>query len=151
MRIRWSIGALVLFALALLFPAAKAVGQYSVVTSVLDGTTFIVPANTTSNYTTVVFDTRKQKDLMLESSFKSTGANTSTITFTLQPSLDGVTFDTIKVWTWTVTATGTSTAVGTTNIATGGAGFVRLASIQNANATQGLTNILVRSAVKKID
>jgi len=41
--------------------------------------------------------------------------------------------------------------VGTTNIATGGAGFVRLSSIQNANATQGLTNILVRSAFKKVD
>lgn len=151
MRILGSIEALALFALALLFSAAKAVGQYQVVTSVLDGTTFIVPAATTSNYTTVIFDTRKQKDLMLEGSFKSTGANTSTITFTLQPSLDGVTFDTTKVWTWTITAAGTSTAVGSTNIATGGAGYVRLASIQNANGSQGLTNILVRSAIKKVD
>ena len=151
MRILGSIGALALFALALLFPAATAVGQYQVITTVLDGTTFIVPAATTSNYTTVVFDTRKQKDLTIEGSFKSTGTNSSTITFTLQPSLDVATFDTAKVWTWTVTANGTSTAVGTTNIATGGAGFVRLSSIQNANATQGLTNILVRSAFKKVD
>ena len=151
MRILRSIGALALYALALLFPAATAVGQYQVITTVLDGTTNHVHALTTSNYTTVVFDTRKQKDLTIEGSFKSTGANTSTMTFTLQPSLDGITFDTTKVWTWTIAATGTSTAVGTTNISTGGAGYVRLASIQNANATYLITNILVRLAFKKVD
>lgn len=151
MRLWNSIGALALCALALLLTAGKAFGQYSVVTTALNGGAFQVPANTTSNYTTIIFDARKQKDLMVEGSFKSTGANTSTITFTLQPSLDGVTFDTTKVWTWTITAAGTSTAVGSTNIATGGAGYIRLASIQNANGSQGLTNILVRYAVKRAD
>ena len=143
--------ALALWALAPLLMAVSAFGQYTVVTTELNGGAFQVPANTTSNYTTIVFDTRKQRDVMVEGSFKSTGANTSTITFTLQPSLDGVTFDTTKVWTWTITAAGTSTALGSTNISTGGAGYIRLASIQNANGSQGLTNILVRYAVKKAD
>lgn len=141
--------ALALCALAPLLAAVSAHAQYSVITSALNGGAFQVPANTTSNYTTIVFDVRKQKDVMVEGSFKATGTNESSITLTLQPSLDGVTFDSTTVWSWTITANGTSTVVGSTNIALGGAGFVRLASIANPNATQGLTNILVRYAVKK--
>lgn len=144
-KILTTIAALCLFAIAV------HAQSYGVVTPSL-GTFTSIAATATSN-NIVVIDCKKAQNVAIEVNFKLSGAGTGNQTLTLTKSLDGstTTADTVAAGknTWIIAGNGTTTVTGTTNIATGGAGFLILQSWANGDASRYATNISVRYSVKR--
>lgn len=138
--------------------AAMAVGftianaqSYGVATPSLGNFTSVAATATSNNI--VVIDCKKAQNVAIEVNFKLSGAGTGNQTLTLTKSLDGstTTADTVAAGkhTWILAGNGTTTVTGTTNIATGGAGFLILQSWANGDASRYATNISVRYSVKR--
>jgi len=136
--------------LTLALPAAgQGYNAYAVQTLLTGGTNIVTAASSNVVSGSIITLTR-QREVAIQASFAAVGTNDSTITFWLQPSVDGSTFDTSKNLThnFTVAANGTSTVNITTNITVGAVGYLRLA-INNPNATMALTNVSVKASIKR--
>ena len=96
-------------------------------------------------------DVRKQRTLPMLISFKCSGATSGNLYLVLQRSIDGVNYDTNNQVTWTVVMNGTSTVNCGTNYTCNGFGYYLLTTIQNTNASVGITNITLGYAVKQAD
>lgn len=141
-------------ALALIAFAAIALTQsvqaqsYNI--SYIGGATANSPASTdnttwyTTNSTPIAITKASNVALQVES--KLQGAGTSAVIFRFGASADGVTY-TSNYLLVTNTAAGTTLVSSVRDVAVGGIGFLRLESINNANAT-AVTNLFVRYAFK---
>jgi hypothetical protein len=145
----------ILLLLASLLPSAfcpPAAAQnyigYSAETLIPGGTNNVAFA-ATNTYTLTLTLTR-QAEVAIQLSFSALGTNTSNIDFKLEPSVDGVTFDTQNTaHTITIAANGTNVVTLVTNRVVGAVGYLRLRSVSNPNATQALTNLSVQYAIKR--
>jgi len=135
---------LLLLAAAVLGYVGAQAQQFQQSSSALSSTATVL-AGTTSNYTANAFFCGKGNGYVgIMTSFKLDAACTGTITFYFQKSIDGTTYETTPSVSATITANG-STAVNTfTQATTLGSGYIRLSSIVNTNATQNLTNLVVK-------
>lgn len=134
-----------LFALALFATLTVSAQSYRVVT-VMSGGTNTVAASTTSavNLPTAV---SQQTDAGLQISLASTAGATGNVTFLLDRSVDGQTYETSPYFSITVAYNGTSTVTVFTNLDVRGVGTLRLKSIQTP-ATYAATNISVKLSQK---
>jgi len=115
----------------------------------LTGGTNIVAAATTATYNLGIGCFR-QNTVNIGVSFSATGTNSSTITLKFSDSNDGTTwFTNNPAYTIVMTAADTGTVTTQTNLNVGAVGQIRLQSIQNANATVPLTNVLVNFSTKR--
>lgn len=105
-----------------------------------------IGANSTTNLT-VVIDCRKQQNVMLELRYNLTGTGTDTTTLTYGFSVTG-TAPTKPTYTMLATNTGTTLVRQTLNIDTGGAGYIHLISLANADAGDAMTNIALSYGIK---
>lgn len=140
--------------LALVGLCAVASAQvYSPVYLINQGASGIVTANTTSNYSTAAFtaDVRKQRTLGILLSWKLTGSGTDNNVFTFERSIDNSTYDATQTFAVTAANNGTTTVTIGTNITLNGFGWIRLKSIQNGDANDVLTNLVVQYAIKQAD
>jgi hypothetical protein len=116
----------------------------------IGGPTANSPASTdnTTWYTTnsAVIAVTKASDVALQVDSKLQGAGTSAVIFRFAASADGASW-TSSYLLVTNTANGTTLVSSTRNLTLGGIGFLRLESINNANAT-AVTNLFVRYAYK---
>ena len=130
---------------------AHAQGGYSAygAQTLVAGGTNNVAAATTNSYTGVLTLTR-QREVALQISFSSTGTNTSSIVFVLDPSVDGNTYDTANNdYNVTIAANGTNVVPFVTNLTVGAIGYLRLASVENPNGASALTNVSVIYSIKR--
>lgn len=93
---------------------------------------------TTTTCTNLFIDVRNFQNVTLQTTFNFSGATTSNVVYTISKSIDKVNFD--AGITWTNAGNGTTPVTATTTISTGGAGWLKLVSIQNTHATLVLTN-----------
>ena len=135
-----ALAALALLAFVLLIPVtaqAQATPVYFSNT-LLSGST--VTNSTTRTYNLTI-DARKQTTVGLMVSFALTGgAETGNIVVTLQRSIDGSTWESTGT-TITTAANGTNTVSLVTAVASNGAGYIRLATIQNANTNNATVSV----------
>ena len=114
------------------------------------GITQVATGQTTNVYSTCSIDTRKTANTAMLLSFKLAGAGTGNVTLTFAKTIETATTPAVgDVFTWVVAANGTSTVNVETNIATGGYGWLQLASIANAGGDT-LTNIVLKYSNKKL-
>jgi len=115
----------------------------------LTGGTNVVAAATTATYTGVIGCFR-QNAVNVGVSFAATGTNSSTVTIKFSDSNDGSNWYTNNPnYTIVMTANGTATVTTQTNLNVGAVGQIRLESIQNANGSVPLTNVLVNFSTKR--
>jgi hypothetical protein len=116
----------------------------------IGGSTANSPASTdnTTWYTTnsAVIAVTKASNVALQVEHKLNGAGTSAIIFRFAASADGTTW-TDSYLLVTNTAAGTTLVSSTRDVSVGAIGFLRLTSINNANAN-AVTNLFVRYAFK---
>lgn len=127
-------------------PAAQA--QYVIIpTTVNGGTNYVEQGTTATHYSGELLSVANAREVAIMTSFKLTGAGTDNITLKFDSSIDNVNWESDE-HTIVVPATGTTTKVAITNITIGAVGFLRLASVQNAAASQDVTNLVVKAAIK---
>lgn len=104
-----------------------------------DGTTNLcVVAATTTNTCNSVLTLTKTGDVGIQLTTKLSGSGTSAVTASFDTSFDGTNWTTGN-YTIIATAAGATTVTVTTNLTIGTVGYLRLASLGNANAN-GSTN-----------
>ena len=133
------------FAFALSLLAANAQPFYNIETVSLGLES--IAASSTSN-TTAKVEVRKQKEVMLQLSYELSDAGTDATVLTYGFSVDGTAPTAVK-YTMLATNTGTTQVVQPLNIDCGGAGYLHILSIENADATGYMTNIVLKYAIKK--
>lgn len=103
---------------------------------------------TTQAVTNQVMDVRGFQNVTLQTVIAFSGSTTSNVVYTLAKSVDKVNFETTGS-TWTLAGNGATPVIATTTIATGGAGWLKLVSIQNTHATLVLTNTSFSYGIKR--
>lgn len=144
----------ILLIVSLIALALPAVAQtYSAINLLDGGTSAIVSANTTSNYSTAAFtaDVRRQQNIGILLSWKLTGTGTDNTVFTFERSVDNSTYDALHTFVITQANTGATAVTLGTNLTLNGFGYIRLKSIVNNDAGDVLTNIVVQYAIKQAD
>lgn len=101
----------------------------------------------TTNTANVVIDCRKQSTVLLTAKFNFDAATAGVIPCLILKSGDGINYETTGV-TVNFTANGTNVIVGTTNLDSKGAAFMKLSTIANTNATANLTNLSIGYVIK---
>ena len=137
--------ALFLAAAGILF-AGAAQAQYSIQTTTLNGGTNNVAASTTNSVTAPVLAFTRSTYGVVQTTFKLTGAGSSTVVLTFDESVDNSNWD-LATRTLSVTANGTTAVTGLSNYTLGGAGYLRLSSVENPNAA-AITNLVVKYSYK---
>jgi len=94
----------------------------------------------TTTVTNQVMDVRGFQNVTLQTRFTFANTTTSNVVYTISKSVDGTDFETTGQTTWTVAGNSTTPQIATTTIATGGAGWLKLVSIQNTHASIVVTN-----------
>lgn len=117
---------------------------YTPVTLALSST---YPAVNTNLASPPVMFVGKQQNVAIQFTFANSAAGTTNVTFQIQRSVDNVNYDSV-VYNITGTPTGATPVTITTNIATGGFGYLRLAGISNAVALLPLSNVVVVYGLK---
>lgn len=125
---------------------AAAHAQYSLQTTTLNGGTNNVAASTTNSVTAPVIAATRASDVALQATFKLTGSGTSAVVFVFDESIDNSNWESASR-TLSVTAAGTSTVSNVGNYTLGGAGYLRLSSVQNPNAA-AITNLVLKYSLK---
>lgn len=126
--------------------AASAQAQYTIQSTTLNGGTNNVAASTTATMTAPVLSFTRSTYGTVQASYVLTGAGTSAVVFTFDESLDGTTW-VPSTRTLSVTASGTTAVSGLSNYLMGGSGYLRLKSVNNANAT-AVTNLAIKFSYK---
>ena len=135
-----------LAAIAAIAMAGNALAQYTLQSTSLNGGTANVAAATTNAVTTPVLTVVKSSDVAIQASFKLTGAGTSAVVFNFDESIDNSSWKS-NSRTLSVTPAGTTTVVNMGNYTLGGAGFLRLSSVQNPNSA-AITNLVLKYSYK---
>lgn len=139
---------IVSFVAALVLFAALSVNAQSYTAQTLSLGFSDVAASTASNSVAVI-DARKAQNVGIQFKFASSAANTAIGAVYLVPSVDGVNYDTTRLVGIHAAAVSAGTVVTfTTNLATGGIGYWKIAYITNANQTANLTNVSVKYSLK---
>lgn len=146
--IKTAVSLFVLAFITLAFATSAQAQSYNIKS--IGGSTANSPASTdnTTWYTTnsAVITVTKATNLSLQIDQKLQGAGTSAVIYRFGASVDGITY--MSSWLLvTNTAAGTTLVSSTRDVSIGGIGYLRLESINNANAT-ALTNLVVRYATK---
>ena len=121
--------------LCFLVLSAEALAQYGVETLTNPGgITQVATGQTTNVYSTCSIDTRNTSNTAMLLSFKLVGAGAGNVTLVFRPTIDTAYTPTAagNNISWVVAANGTTTVLATTNISTGGYGWLQLISIANA-------------------
>lgn len=142
MKLKTLLTALILGVLSL----TSALGQYQVNETSLNGGTANVAATTTNSVTTPLFTVKRAQNVAIQSTFKLTGAGTSSVVFTLDSSVDASNWVT-GTHSLSVTPSGTSVVSGILKIDTGGVGYFRLSAIANPNSA-AVTNLVMKYSFK---
>jgi hypothetical protein len=127
---------------------------YAATTLVNSATTYTNIAGATATNFNYVLDVRKQAKVTLQISQVFDGAGTANCIYYFQRSVDGITYDFASAAEQgssvvTIAGTGNTPVVTTTNLDTGGCGYIRLAWITNASAsTVNVTNLVIKYGVK---
>jgi hypothetical protein len=118
-------------------------------TTLISGGTNNVLAGASNAYTARI-DVPKADSFSLLLSAKPVGTNTTTLTFTLQKSLDGTTWSTTSPSTVSLTGSTTNaTAVGVVNVQAGAIPYWRLTYVQNSETEGYATNLTVKYGFKQ--
>lgn len=129
---------------ALITPASAQ--QYSV-QSLSTGTTVIAASGSLAPTSAIVTAT-KNKNVTLQMSYALSGTGVAAVTLKCAKSIDGTTYETVESGTLAVTASGTNTVQGTLNIDMGGAGYLKVTSIANANTPSTVAGLSVKASKK---
>ena len=137
---------------ALLVGVAAEAQQYSAVAMGRLTNTITAAAAETTLIGTTNTATRNES-VGLQCSFTATAASTAAITIQIQPSADGIKFNTADAgaFSWTIPANGTTEVVACTNLSEahlGNLGYWKIAYITNAHASVNVTNFVIKVAKK---
>ncbi len=138
MKTLFKVVALAAFALCATLTDTKA-QSYGFANFDLSGTPTTAAATTTT-LTNLFIDCRNMQNVTLQTVFVMSASSTTNIIYKIAKSIDKVNFETVPSISWTNTANGTTPVVATTTIATGGAGWMKLVSVQNLDSSAVLTN-----------
>jgi hypothetical protein len=142
---------LILFGVALFATASIAFAQQYTVTTLTLATNG-VPAASTDAGDSSAFTTTKYDNVAVQVQAK--GANASSagaVTFSFITSVDGTSYESVATRTLALALSGTSTITACTNWNLGAMGYIKLTSVQNADSTYLITNIVVKCSSKPID
>lgn len=95
-----------------------------------------------------VIDCSRQQNVSIQFSFNQSAASTSNVVFTLQKSIDRLTWDTNQVYTISIPSTGTARVDAITNLNVGGARYLRVSRIANDTALTTMTNFGIQYSIK---
>lgn len=106
--------------------------------------TTVVAASTTTNTTSGigVFAVQKYEDVTIWTNTKIADSGTDNTVVSFAKSADGTTYETVPSVVITVANTGTTAVNTITNINVGAAGYLKLVSVVNGDASGNLTNIV---------
>jgi hypothetical protein len=133
-----------LAAVAILATVAQA-QQYTAAS--LTVTSNIAAASTNSPASAVRAVTRN-RHAAIATSFAMTGAGTPNVVFSFSRSADGTNYETTPSLVITNAANGTNTVTSITNLDLGAAGWLKLVSVANTNASTAITNLAVKVSTK---
>lgn len=142
---------LILFGVALFATASIAFAQQYTVTSLTLATNG-VPASSTDAGDSSAVTVTKQAEVGIACTAQGSNASSSgNVTFTFVTSLDGTTYQTTGTRTVVVALAGVAAVTTVTNFYLGPIGYLKLTSVQNADSTYLITNLVVKASQKPID